>query len=288
MESVKEVMASLPDWANATDTPRSQEAYEQERTALYNASKGSLHEKDGWNCDICSNKGYIGEVEQNEMFGYYSMILKPCKCMRVRNALKRLEKSGLGDVVHTCTFDKYETPQEWQKDIKETALRFVADDSHNWFYIGGQSGAGKSHICTAIAIHYIRQAKNVRYMMWLDDIDRIKNAVTDADAFEDLMNTYKNADVLYIDDLFKPVRGSDGRVMMPSGADIRRTFEIINYRYNLPGAVTIISSEKTIDELLDVDQALGGRIFQLTNAGGYCISLDHDIRKNYRLQGVVK
>jgi hypothetical protein len=62
--------------------------------------------------------------------------------------------------------------------------------------------------------------------------------------------------------------------------------EIINYRYNNPGLITIISGERTIDELLYLDEALAGRISQLSKEGGYCINLKKDSGRNWRLKGV--
>jgi len=65
-----------------------------------------------------------------------------------------------------------------------------------------------------------------------------------------VMNRYKNARVLLIDDLFK------GSI---SKSDINIVFEIINHRYfnNLP---VIVSTEKSFEELIEIDEAVGSRI----------------------------
>ena len=61
-------------------------------------------------------------------------------------------------------------------------------------------------------------------------------------------------------------------------------FEIINYRYinHLP---TIVSTEKTPQELVAIDEATGSRIIEL--AGGNVFSVARDPKRNYRLRGVV-
>ena len=69
--------------------------------------------------------------------------------------------------------------------------------------MGGQSGAGKTHLCTAVTVHYIRKGKEARYMLWRDEIAQIKAIVTDSAAYAARMDALKKTPVLYIDDLFK-------------------------------------------------------------------------------------
>lgn len=72
----------------------------------------------------------------------------------------------------------------------------------------------------------------------------------------------------------------------PTPADINLAMEIINYRYNLSRSndqrmITIISSEKTISELREIDEALTGRIKEM--AGEWIITLSGK-DKNYRFK----
>ena len=60
-------------------------------------------------------------------------------------------------------------------------------------------------------------------------------------------------------------------------------FEIINHRIIDREKVTIISSEKTLDQLMEYDEATMSRIYQ--KAGRYKISIAKDKSKNYRLRG---
>ena len=65
-------------------------------------------------------------------------------------------------------------------------------------------------------------------------------------------------------------------------------FEIINYRCNQPELITIISSERTLAELVEIDEAVAGRIAQRSKNNGYCINLNRDARKNWRMRGLVE
>lgn len=257
----------------------------QQKVDLFNMDVGTRDQDDGYNCSLCKNRGFSYVV--TEVNGIYDYALCPCKCDDIRRQRLRLRKNGLLDAVSKCTFAAYQTPEKWQASIKEIAMRFCKDDEHRFFFIGGQSGAGKSHICTAIFGHYINEGKTGRYMVWFDEATRIKAIVNEPEEYEKVMTELKTAEVLYIDDLFKPIKGRDGQPVPPTYADVRLAIEIINYRYNNPGLITIISGERTINELLIIDEALAGRISELSKVGGYCINLKQDSNRNWRLKDTV-
>lgn len=112
-------------------------------------------------------------------------------------------------------------------------------------------------------------------MLWTSEAAKLKACVNDID-YENLIWPLKSVDVLYIDDLFKPT----GANSQPTSADIRLAYEIINCRYNAGDKVTIISSERTVSEICDIDEATGGRIME--QAGEYCLNVSHDKAKNWR------
>lgn len=285
MELLKNLMTTLPEGLELGSEldPRDRE---QAKVDSYNREQGDLNEKDGYDCQECKNKGYIAMLHHNEQFGYYSETLVACKCMKIRKAINRLNRSGLRNIVKDYTFAKYEAEEPWQQAIKSAAQKFLKDEGNNWFFIGGQSGAGKSHICSAIAVQYIRDGKEVKYMLWRDEINKIKAVVNVAVEYADLVEPLKKAEVLYIDDLFKTGKDETGRPKQPTSAEINAAFEIINYRYNNPGLVTIISSERTLSDLNNIDEAIAGRIAEKSLQSGYCINLKKDPSRNWRMKGV--
>lgn len=281
MERIQAILAR----ANAmghTSEPKSPEEWEKLKADSYNRDSGTLNEADGYDCKTCRNKGWIMRAGQDDR-GMWTTFSSECKCMMVRRNIKRMKRSGLKDIIKDYTFGKFEATEAWQQTIKEAAEAYAKDPS-GWFFIGGQSGAGKTHICTAICREFLLHGREVRYMLWRDDVVQIKQAVNDHERYMDLMEPYKNVEILYIDDLFKTGKEKDGTVQKPTAGDINAAFEILNFRYNDPKKLTVISSECTIDDILDIDEAVGGRIFERAKV----FSLRPDRSRNYRLKGAVE
>ncbi len=289
MDGIGELLkAQLPEGLGLGFENLTPQEREQQKVDAYNATVGDLDKEDGYQCDICKNKGHVAIVTKNEQFGYYMEALLNCKCCRIRNAIRRLNRSGLKNRVKECTFERYEAQEGWQQTIKAKAQEFASSGGDDWFFIGGQSGAGKTHICTAAAIARLKQGKELRYMEWREEVPKIKASITEAAKYAEMMHELKTVDVLYIDDLFKNGRAPDGNIALPTAADINLAFEIINYRCNQPELITIISSERTLAELVEIDEAVAGRIAQRSKKNGYCINLKRDSRKNWRMRGMVE
>lgn len=279
MDRIQEILknAGLATTFNAM----TQKEREQFRVDGFNAGEGNRNEEDGYDCRICKNKGFVAELREMEN-GMWTDVYVICKCEEVRRSIMRMKRSGLKDIIKDYTFDKFIAEEAWQKAIKDAAMAY-AKHPEGWFFLGGQSGAGKTHLCTAICREFLLAGKSVIYMLWRDEIVKIKSAATDGDEIGKLLNRYKTADVLYIDDLFKTGKGADSAAQKPTVADINYAFEIINYRYNNPKLLTIISSELTEDELLDIDEAIGGRIYERAKA--FTIGKNRD--RNYRIKKAV-
>lgn len=244
---------------------------EQRQIDWYNESVGNLNEIDGYNCDLCKNKGYIAGFDE-----FDNVVHRFCKCNKTRATLRRARESGLGEIITNYTFDKFNATEDWQKQLKNKARQFCSDDQAKWFYIGGQVGSGKTHICTAIVAQYIKKGIDAKYMLWCEESKTLKALVNDV-SYHNEIAKYKDVEVLYIDDFLKVQHGE-----APTPADIKLAFEIINRRLISRDKITIISSEKTLDELMEYDEATMSRIFQ--SAGQYKINISKDTKKNYRLR----
>lgn len=227
-------------------------------------SAGNLIECDlgGVDCPICHNRGVLMRYEGG------ILVTRECECMAKRRSMRRIRMSNMEDMLSRYTFDAYQTPDEERKQIKTAALDF-ANSNEGWFYIAGQSGSGKTHICTAIYSRLIDRGKEVYYMRWRDESRQLKGLLNTPE-IEAPLEKLKKVQVLYIDDFFKG--GAND-------ADVRMAFEILNARYNDTKLRTVISSEYPIQKLLSIDESLGGQIWE--RSAGYRMSAP---RENWRLR----
>lgn len=265
---------------------------EKERVERYveSANKlwGELDVIDGYNCTRCRNKGMLFRVVEVPHEGRgptYREQSYDCPCMKIRASIRRMKRSGLESTIRRCTFDRFEASEPWQAQIKEAAMRFAKDVDkleNKWFFIGGGVGCGKTHLCTAIARELLCRGYAVRYMRWVDDSARLKSNVN-SESYQTMINEFQKAEVLYIDDFFKIIRDGYGNELYPTAADLKLAYEIINYRYQNPGLITILSSERYISEIEAIDPAIGSRIYEKTKENAYNIAREPD--RNYRMKG---
>ena len=249
------------------------EMLEYDRLVLNN-EEGNLSD---YNCPTCKNKGDIWIIKDN------SLCVKECECMPIRRSIANIRKSGLGNLIELYTFANYRCNELWQRQTKSNAMSFIKSFGVG-FLICGQSGSGKSHICTAIVNSLMTEyGMKVKFMPWIEESMKIKQAIKDCQEYAHRVDEIKDVDVLYIDDFFKTEKGTK-----PTSADIRLANEIINYRYNLcrkgtdKRYITVISTELPVRDLNEIDNALTGRIVEMSQP--YIIQLIGN-EKNFRLFG---
>ena len=209
---------------------KSRSMTEQERVQFkcesVNNDEGNLNEEDGYDCRLCKNKGFIMVVREDvgPTKITYSEASRPCKCNAIRDSIKRMKRSGLENIIRDCTLEKYVTDTPWRQIIKSKAVRFLQDEKANFFFIGGQSGAGKTHICTAICSRLIKKGHEVKYMLWMNESKDLKAEMNDSE-YADHMRRLEAVDVLYIDDFLKMPNGEP-----PSKGDLNIAIELMNNR----------------------------------------------------------
>lgn len=257
------------DMDNISESPEQDAQREVDRM---NALKGNLT---GFDCPKCKNKGVV--YVRNGSYVEF----RECTCMAVRRSKHRIQASGLSSLIDQYTFDSYQTNYPWQQAFKSGAQKFVHDHDRKWFFAGGQPGSGKTHLCTAIVSAFLKQGISARYMIWKDEATKLKSCINDGEIYDKQINALKQVPVLYIDDFFKTPLDINGSRRLPTPGDINLAFELLNYRYN-NNCITLLSSERTVDEILDCDEATGSRIYERTKE--YCFNFAPDRRKNYRLR----
>lgn len=249
---------------------------EQRKADIYNRTPGDLP---GELCEKCRNKGYVMRIED----GY--RITRECECMSARKSIAMMQKSGLGELLERCTFDAYLTQFQWQESAKRLAMDYANNPAGRWFVASGRSGSGKTHLCTAICGQLLKAGMETRYMLWVDESRRLKASVNDEEAYRRMIRPLKNVKVLYIDDMFKPRSETDWKTgerrrVTATAPDITLAYEILNSRIMRSDLITIISTELTMSDIMELDEALGSRIYQASK-GSY---IQMTGEKNWRMR----
>lgn len=246
------------------------DVFRRKRVQWENDAEGTLT---GYDCRKCKNKGVIYYLDEN---GYE--FAKECECMEIRRTLSRIERSGLSDSLERLTFDSYQVHNNWQATVKNSAMEFV-DNPSGCFYIGGNTGSGKTHICTAICGELIKQGYEVRYYLWRDLLHRLEANRFEEDRYSNLMDEIRNTDVVYIDDFLK-TKGDKSK----NASVLEYAFEIINQRY-ISRKITVLSSEWYLDEIFTLDGATGGRVHEMCKNPMFEMKIVRGNEMNYRLMG---
>ena len=244
--------------------------YEQKRCDEYNSLQGKNFDNsvffEVYDCPICKNKLYIAFVNDYDEFS-----LRECECKIKRKALVNIRKSGLTEELRRKTFDTYITTEKWQENSRNIAAEYLNSGSDSWLFAGGQSGSGKTHICTAICNKLLNQGKSVRYILWRE-LSRKLSANRFSDDYEEIISDIMQYDAIYIDDFLKSAKPVN---------EIDFAFELINSAYTRRKRV-IISSELLLSDIYKIDSAVAGRIKELS--GDFIIQIPKNPDRNYRLK----
>lgn len=237
----------------------------------YNEKEGDMDLIDGIHCDICKNKGWVKVLVDG------CVRVRQCTCIGRRQSCMDAKNSGLGKYLSKDQGD-YIVTEEWQAKIFDSMQRYIQNHSNDnvWFMALGQSGCGKTLICSIIANHLLFVAKRkVMYLTWTDFISKLKRDVMGDKTNEvsAYLDKVKKVDVLFIDEMLKKYNDTD----------LKYLIEIINYRY-ANDLKTIITSENVFDKLIDIDEATFGRAIE--KCEGFSINIPKDRKKNYRLKGM--
>lgn len=221
-------------------------------------------------CELCGDVGYRHYIENGQE------MVEECECLNRIKFERNMKKSGAN---REMTFDNWHSDDNWQTDMGAKAVEY-ADGGYltgQWFFAGGQVGCGKTHICTAILHELIKTNIGCKYMAWRDEAVQLKAIVNQHEEYHQRLMEICKSQVLYIDDFWKTQQG-----MKPTQADVNLAFQIINFRYQDKKYVTIISCEHTVKKLMEIDEAVGSRIYERSKA--YRVEIEKDETKNYRLK----
>ncbi|WP_196607112.1 ATP-binding protein [Pectinatus frisingensis] len=215
-----------------------------------------------YKCSKCKDTGYITIIGNDGSFSK-----APCKCLEQMRIESRLKKSGISPADYALyNFNTFKSDTAEHTAMKQLAMKYL--NSHitgQGIGFFGNSGTGKTHICIAICQALTRQyGEEHYYFSYRSEIQRIKAVMyDDGGKYSQAIQHWTMVNNLYIDDLFKFAE-RDGKMQQQ---DLQIVFDIINTRY-INHKATIFSSEKTVNDIKDIDEALGSRIFSMINPFG--------------------
>ena len=235
-------------------------------------------------CEKCHDTGWVFLDEDEN--GYHSV--RECECVKVKAAENRIKASGLADEIKEKTFKRFQVNYPWQKEMYDKAVAygkayFKAKESGKklpWFFIAGNPGCGKTHICTAICGVMLKRGVPVSYMQWVTDSRKLRAVVNEPD-FDIMLEPYLEVEILYIDDLFKQ---PGNRTPNITDAEGKVLFEIVNGRY-VRNKATIISTEWYLDsELMQLDDGTFSRVYERAKDFRFAVPRDKSVNQRMILE----
>ena len=155
---------------------------------------------------------------------------------------------------------------EYVNNFKETNASLI---------LTGNPGGGKTHLGVGAMLELINNNVGCVYKEYISMLTNLKQVSMNEEEFIRELEKYINPRVLFLDDFLK------GEV---TSADRKYIYKVINTRY-LKGKPMIISTEKSIKEILMFDEAVGSRIVEMTQNN--IITFPRGLENNYRLRGVI-
>lgn len=211
-------------------------------------------------CSKCNDQGWIESGVTQDGQPLYAR----CSCVTQQVMTKTFGSEELNTTARAKTFQSFtlsgrlpiiRMAKQCAMDYADTFLARV-NIPQNSMALLGKSGSGKTHLMFAIA-NALREHDIAS--MYFPHLERFASMRTmlreDPEKFERTISNVRRTPVLLWDDLYK------GRET-PTEWVLETVMDIINYRY-LNRLPVVISSERLMDELLEIDEAIGSRIYEM-------------------------
>ncbi|NFC76716.1 MerR family transcriptional regulator [Clostridium botulinum] len=245
---------------------------------IRNRNTTSQNSRDSYKCNICKDTTFI-KTENG---------FTRCDCYKKDLTKRRWAHFGI-DPSKVKRISEYAVHSDITKRAKQVAIDYIRDyttiktkEENNLAFLG-QPGSGKSHLAIGIGANLINNGicTNVVYMPYEEAMRELK-ANTMNESYMKLTKRYTECELLIIDDLFKEKVKKGKLVAGLTESDMKHIYSIINQRYvnNKP---TIYNSECTPNMLMDLDEALAGRILEKSNI----VIFKYGLENNYRMRKFV-
>ena len=234
----------------------------------------SLNEKEScishrYKCSKCKDLTFIFDGKE----------VIPCKCKEKRETKAIYAQSGICDEFIYKKFGNFNYAYDLQimeafNTAKNYAKYFnsIIKAKNNSIIFMGPEGCGKTHLSLAIANNLINRGVGVVYMPYVETMDSLMESIEEREEYSKVINKYKEAKVLLIDDLF------GGSI---SDTEVKIMSDIIKHRY-INNKAMIINSRKYMVDLSGIDDSVVDIILQICKGRNIEIK---GSRLNYRVYG---
>lgn len=203
----------------------------------------------GGNCKICKNRGYT-VVKEGEYKTHVT-----CGCMEMRKQNRIIENSVYAEMITSKTFEKFTLDEDWQREKLHIVKIWTNQKKYPFLYLGGQSGAGKTHLGVAAFYSLVQRGVRGKYMSWRTESRDLKMRMTEFGFYDEKLRELKRVPLLMIDDFLWVQKGE------PSEEDFKLAKEIVEER-QAAGLRTIFTANWTIKQLNSLSEVIGGRIYE--------------------------
>ncbi|WP_309806954.1 ATP-binding protein [Paenibacillus hunanensis] len=247
-------------------------------TSNSNGSPAELPRHDR-GCEECNYEGgkLVERLREGSNPPVKDWVWKECSCRR-DHISRIMSSSHITEEFQRKSFDNfdcdgrpgivtnaYECAKGYAEDFPD-----IRNTPQNSLALLGRSGCGKTHLTIAASNQLLSRGVAVVYFPWVEGFNELKN---DLSQLDQRIRRLQQAEVLFIDDMFK------GRAE-PTAFQLEQLFAIVNDRY-LNKRPMIVSSEQTIAQMCEYDEAIASRINEMCR--DYKVTLTGGLELNYRL-----
>lgn len=231
-----------------------------------------------FNCEHCKDTGDIW------VDAWSMKECTRCNIRKMEDIQRKVKAAQITDEFKAKTFGSFELegrPEPIKKAFKVAqsyviAFKQIRETKHNGIALLGNPGSGKTHLLAAVANNLLSKSIEVFYFPWVEGMKELTNA--EFEQKQEIIHRMQQCEVLFLDDLFKG-RGK------PTDFQFETAWAVLNYRY-LNNKPLLISTERSLSDLLDIDEAMGSRIAEVTRNYKAVINGSRE-EMNWRIRGMV-